>query len=216
MKKSVLTFALAFTLAALPAAALEWKTTHLTLKTAPLQKATEISFEFTNPGDKPVTITNVETSCDCLEATPSAKLIAPGATGRINARFTVGDRFGTYRRTIVVSTDEGQAPVALTVELDVPEVATLTPRSLEWKVGAPAAEQTVDIVVTEGLTLLLTTVQGTNEAFTTRLETLEAGRRYRLQVAPKSTATPTNAAFRLHARTPAGQSLILSAYGNVR
>lgn len=207
---------LALALAALPAAALEWKTTHLEITTAPLQKTTETAFEFTNTSDRPVTIKSVETSCDCLDAAPSDRVIAPGASGRIHARFTVGDRFGLYQRTIFVSTDDAAVPVALTVQLDVPEVATLTPRSVEWKTGAPAAEQTVEIAVTAGVELAIDSVQATSEAFTTRLETVEPGRRYRLHVTPRNTAAPANAAFRLYARTPAGQNLVLSAYGNVR
>lgn len=214
--KSVLTFTFTLTLGLLPASALEWKATHLSLKTAPLQKTTETFFEFTNSSAKPVTITGVDTNCDCLDATASDKLIAPGATGRIHARFTVGDRFGIYRRTIIVSTDEGQPPVALTVELDVPEAATLIPRSLEWKTGGPAVEQSLEIAVTEGVELTITTVQGTSDAFATHLETVEPGRRYLLHVAPKSTQAATSAAFRLYGRTAGGQDLVLSAYGNVR
>ena len=79
--KALLTFALTFTLAAITAPALEWKTTHLELRTAPLQKTTETFFEFTNPSDKPVTITGVESSCDCLDATASAKVIDLALTG---------------------------------------------------------------------------------------------------------------------------------------
>ena len=214
--KPLLPFILALSLAALPASALEWKTQHLSLKTAPLQKTTEADFEFTNPSAKPVTIKGVDTSCDCLDAAASAPVIAPGATGRIHAKFTVGDRFGIYRRTIIVSTDEGTPPVALTVELDVPEAATLSPRSVEWKVGAPATEQTVEIAVTEGVTLDIATVQATSDAFTSRLETVEAGHRYRLHLAPKSTKEATNAAFRLYGKAGTGQDLVISAYGNVR
>lgn len=214
--KSLLTFTFAFVLAALPALALEWPVTHLALKTAPLQKTTETAFAFTNTGDKPVTITSVDSSCDCLEVTPSAKTFAPGASGRIHARFNLGDRSGVLRRTITVATDEGTPPVALTVELNVPEVATLSPRSLEWKLHGPAAEQTVEIAVTPGLELTFSHVQATSEAFDHRLETIEAGRRYRLHLAPKSTSKSANAAFRLHAKTATGEDLILSAYGNVR
>jgi hypothetical protein len=202
--------------AAVTAPALEWKTQHVSLKTAPLQKVTETAFEFTNTSEKTVTITSVDSSCDCLDAFPSAKTFAPGASGRINAKFTVGDRSGVYRRTIIVATDENDAPVALTVELDVPEVATLSPRSLEWKLQGPAAEQAVEVEVAPGLALTISHVQGTSDHFIHRLEILEAGRRYRLYLAPKSTAEVANAAFRLYAKAASGEDLVLSVYGNVR
>lgn len=208
---------LALTLLTTSAAhALEWKTDHLSLKTVPLQKTTETAFEFKNTSDKPVTIKSVDTSCDCLDARASATVIAPGASGRIEAKFTVGDRFGVYRRTIIVATDEPGSATALTVELDVPEAATLSPRSVEWKIGAPATEQAVEIVVTEGVVLNIASVQATSDDFVTRLETVEAGRHYRLYVTPKATKELTNAAFRLYGKAGTGQDLVLSAYGNVR
>jgi hypothetical protein len=214
--KSPLALIAALVLTAVPAAALEWKTTHLDLKPAPLQKTMTAAFEFTNTSDKPVKITRVDSSCDCLEATPSASVIAPGATGRIDAHFNLADRYGTLRRTLVVQTDEGTGPATLTVVLEVPETATLTPRSVEWKIGAAPTEQAVDVTVAAGIELTLNSVHATSDAFTTRLETVAAGRHYRLHVTPRSTAAVANAAFRLYGKTPSGQDVVLSAYGNVR
>jgi hypothetical protein len=198
------------------ASALEWKTTHLELKVAPLQKTAEAWFEFTNTSPKVVKITGVDSSCDCLDATPSATVIAPGATGRINAHFSLADRYGVLRRTILVATDEGTAPTALTAELEVPEAATLAPRSVEWKIGAAVTEQAVDVTIADGIELALHAVHATSDAFTTRLETLAPGRHYRLHVTPRSTTAVANAAFRLYGKTPSGQDVVLSAYGNVR
>ncbi|RXK55798.1 DUF1573 domain-containing protein [Oleiharenicola lentus] len=201
---------------AAPAVALEWKTQHLSLNPAPLQKNAEAYFEFTNTSGKPVTILGVDSSCDCLEATPSAKVIAPGASGRINARFSLADRYGQLRRTILVTTDESATPVALTVQLNVPEAAELTPRSLEWKVAAESVEQIVEIVVAPEVSLILTEVKSTSDAFATRLETIRPGKHYRLHVSPRSTHNAASAAFRLHGRGADGQAIVFSAFGNVR
>ena len=203
-------------LAATSASSLEWKTLHLSVKAAPLDRTAQTAFDFTNPSAKTVTITSVDTSCDCVEAAPSAKTFAPGATGQIIARFTLGDRFGSYSRTIIVSTDEGQAPAALTVEIEVPEAATLSPRVVDWKLNAAATEQTIDVTVTPGVVLAIKDVKSTNDAFKCRLETLETGRRYRVHIKPKSTKTGANAAFRLNAKAGTGQELVLSVYANVR
>lgn len=213
MRSAALVLLLA--LSASGALALEWETQHAAIKTQPLQRHVDIAFPFTNRGTKPVTIQRVDSSCDCLEATASATTVGPGASGAINARFTVGDRFGVYRRTISVVTDEGAEPVALQVELDVPEVARLAPRSVEWKLQAAAEPQVVAITVAEGIDLSINSVQGTSDAFTYRLETVEAGKRYRLHLAPQSTAAPANAAFRLFAKA-GDRDLVFSAYANVR
>ena len=203
-------------LAPAPALALDWKTQHLLIKAAPLQHTADTAFEFTNSGAQPVTILGVETSCDCLEAAPSAQIIAPGASGRITAKFHFGDRHGVYERIITVATDEAPRPVVLRVQLDVPEPASLTPRVLEWKLRGPADAQTIEIAIAPDIELSITGVQPTSEVFTARLETVEPGRRYRLYVAPQHTRAAASAAFRLHATSPTGQPLVLSAYGNVR
>jgi len=213
--KPFLTFALTVTLAAVSAPALEWKTTHLELKIAPLQRTTETAFAFTNTSDRPVTIKGVDSSCDCLDARASAGVIAPGASGLIHAKFTLGERSGLYRRTIIVTTDESGPPVALTVELDVPEAATLSPRSLEWKIGGPVVGQTVEITVADGIEFTIDEYAPTSDAFILSLETLEPGRRFRLHAVPKSTQAAASAAFRLYGKA-GGQNLVFSVYGNVR
>jgi len=213
--KSSLT-SLVLLLVATSASALEWPTQELTIKAAALDRTAQTAFAFTNKSDKTVTIRSVDTSCDCLDAKASAKTFAPGASGTINARFTLGGRFGTYSRTIIVSTDDGQEPAALRVTIEIPEVATLTPRVVDWKLNAVATEQTVAIEVTPGVELTINDVQPTSEDFTFRLETVTAGHRYLLHVTPKSMARVANAAFRLSATTATDHEMVFSAYANVR
>lgn len=204
-------------IAAAPVAfSLEWKERHATVEVPPLKNTAETEFEYTNTGRQPVTITGLDTSCDCVEVTPSARTLAPGATGTLRAHFSFGDRTGTIQRMILVSTDDGEPPVPLTVELIVPEVAKLTPRVLDWPRGGEAGEKAVLLEVAAGIELTVERVQCTSEAFRSRLETVEAGRRYRLHVEPASTAQTANAAFRLFARASTGQEIVLSAYANVR
>src|ERR1041384_7895345 len=105
MKRPI--FYLLFCLTAVRAFALEWTTKERAVKAAPLQKTAETIFEFTNTGTKTVTILGVDTRCDCTEAAPSAQTFAPGASGRITARFHLGDRQGEFDRMITVTTDEG-------------------------------------------------------------------------------------------------------------
>ncbi|MEJ1971627.1 MAG: DUF1573 domain-containing protein [Lacunisphaera sp.] len=216
MKRASLTLLFAAILVALPAAALEWKTTQLSIKAAPLQRTAKATFDFTNTDAKTVTITGVDTSCDCLEARPSAKTFAPGAHGTIDAHFSFGGSYGTLHRMIIVSTDDGQSPAALSVELQIPEIAQLTPRSVDWKLGGSGGEQTVEIEAVAGVALTIHDVQPTSDAFNHRLEVVKAGRSYRLHLSPKDPAKLANAAFRLFAKAGDGEELIFSAYANVR
>lgn len=156
-------------------------------------------FAFANRGLKPVTILELKTNCDCLAATADQKVYAPGAAG-----------------VITVLTDDGALPVRLLVRIEVPEIVTITPRSIVWQLNGPAEEKSIDLKPVPGLEIALSESQSTNNAFATRLETVEAGRHYRLHLLPRSTAQLASAAIRIFGRAKSGQNIVLSAYGNVQ
>lgn len=205
-----------FACATLGGFALEWKTQTLTYTTAPFQTTQEAVFQFTNTGTKPVTILDVESNCDCLDAAADRQVYAPGESGMIRSSFTVGDRLGLYERRIKIVTDESPEPVRLLVRIEVPELVTLTPRSVAWKLNEPVTEKAVELEVIPGVKIDFTRVQPTSGSFDARLETIEAGRRYRVYLKPPATTQPANAAFRIFGRAASGQDIIVSAYGNVR
>jgi hypothetical protein len=196
--------------------ALEWKTQALSFTTAPFQTTQEAVFAFTNTGPKPVRILDVESNCDCLDAAADRQVYAPGESGVIKSKFTVGDRLGLYERRIKIVTDESPEPVRLLVRIEVPELVTLTPRSVAWQLNEAATEKTIDLEVIPGAKIDFTRVQPTSDDFVARLETLEAGRRYRVHLKPPATALPANAAVRIFGRASSGQEIVVSAYGNVR
>jgi len=201
---------------ALTGTALEWKTQTLSFTTAPFQTKQEAVFHFTNTGPKPVTIRDVESNCDCLDAAADKQTYAPGESGLIKSSFTVGDRLGLYERRIKVVTDEGSEPVRLLVRIEVPELVTLTPRSVAWHLNEPRVEKALELEVIPGVRIDFTRVQPTSGDFDARLETLELGRRYRIHLKPTATTQPANTAFRIFGRAASGQNVIVSAYGNVR
>jgi len=196
--------------------ALDWQTTTAALELKPFQGKAELEFAFVNRSDRPVRIVDLRTSCDCLVATADRDVYPPGTAGRLRAEFTVGDRFGLYERTVTVVTDEPGEPTKLAVRLNMPPLATLTPRTVEWAAGAAGTERSVDIVIAPALHIDLHEVVSTTEAFAVRLETLETGRHYRLHVAPKSTAQPAGTAIRIRGREQGGRDVLVSAYANVR
>src|SRR5882757_4058463 len=154
-----------FAAALVSTAALEWKAQTLDFTTAPFQTTQDATFQFTNTGHKPVTILEVESNCDCLDAAADRQIYAPGATGYIKANFHVGDRLGLYERRIKVVTDESPEPVRLLVRIEVPELVVLTPRSVAWKLNESAAEKSVDLEVRPGLKINFTRVQPTSGDF---------------------------------------------------
>lgn len=195
--------------------ALEWKATRLAVATAPFQQTQDVTFEFANRGASAVTIRDVQTSCDCLEATLARKTYQPGEAGAIQARFTVGDRIGIYERVITVVTDEPGDPVRLHLQIEVPAAAVLEPRTVSWTKGEAGAEKLIALTAAPGLLIDFSTASPTNDAFAVRLETLEPGRSYRLRISARDTKQPASAAIRVFGRERSGHDLVISAYSTV-
>lgn len=197
-------------------AALTWVSTSYTGETKPLQKILRVAFSFKNTGDRPVVIRAVQTNCDCLAATTDRAVYQPGEAGLLGAQFTVGDRVGAYERSIVVATDDGTPPQRLRVHIDVPEIATVTPRMSEWSPGSPTNEQAVDLTVAAGIQVKFEEIFVSAATFRARFETVEDGRRYRIFIQPVSTAEAASAAIRLKGQSATGDVVVVSAYANVR
>lgn len=213
--RSVLCLLLA---AALPVGlrALEWENRSQEHRVAPLQEEVGVRFGFVNNTGKPVTIVDIRTNCDCLDAAPDRRVYQPGESGAIRAMFTVGDRLGLYERAITVKTDEGGEPVRLAVRIDVPAAAEVTPRAVEWKTGEPVGARTVELIVAPEISINFSQASVTSDDFTAALSAVEAGRRYRVTITPQSTATPTSAAVRLRGKDKSGREIVVSAYAYVR
>lgn len=184
--------------------------------TKPLQKFIEVGFPFRNASSETVTIRDIQTNCDCLVASAGQNTYAPGQAGLVVARFAVGDRTGAYQRSVTVTTDKSPNPQRLTVQIEVPELANVQPRVHDWNSGDPATERTAEIVVNEEIQITFTDVLVSSDAFRARLETVEAGRRYRVHFAPRATTEAASAAVRVIGTANSGERIVVSAYVNVR
>ncbi len=197
-------------------AALTWVSSEFAGATKPLQRTLDVAFAFKNTGTKPVAIREVQVNCDCMTASADKQIYQPGEAGVISARFSVGDRVGVYQRSITVVTDDDTPPQRLNVQIDVPELAAVTPRVLNWSTNVAVEEQVVDVAVTDSIQINFSEIFVSAESFHARVETVEAGRRYRMWVKPVSTAEVASAAIRLKGKAASGEDIVVSAYANVR
>ncbi|NNT73013.1 DUF1573 domain-containing protein [Flavobacterium sp. IMCC34852] len=93
-------------------------------------------FEFTNTGDAPLIITNVQSSCGCTVPSKPTEPIAPGKTGKIEVKYNMNT--GPIRKTITVETnavnaEEGRVVLKIKGEVVVKPVENL----LEKKIKSP-------------------------------------------------------------------------------
>lgn len=61
------------------------------------------TFEFTNTGDAPLIITNVQSTCGCTVPTKPTEPIMPGKTGKIDVKYNMNP--GRISKTITVESN---------------------------------------------------------------------------------------------------------------
>ena len=203
-------------LAAGPARALEWLRPTVEARAEPFQKTLSLVFEFKNDGARPVHVLDIQTSCSCLTASADKKVYAPGEAGRLTAQFSADEPPGIYERHISMLTDESTRPQRLTVRIEIPELVTITPRSVEWKPGEGTVEKFVELRANGSLRITFTQATPSNGTFSARLETIVPEQVYRLVVLPEAGNTVANAAIRMSGHDQGGHEILVSAYANVR
>jgi hypothetical protein len=93
-------------------------------------------FEFTNTGDAPLIIINVQSTCGCTVPSKPTEPIAPGKTGKIEVKYNMNP--GPIRKTITVESnavnaEEGRVVLKIKGEVFVKPVENL----LEKKTKSP-------------------------------------------------------------------------------
>jgi hypothetical protein len=167
------------------------KTVKITLK--PGESSTQITFPFENRTGKTIEIERQAAPCGCIKAgfKDDKKAYAPGEKGEITAIFKVGNFQGTVRKNVVVwqKGDEATQPsIVLTAEIEIPELVSITPKSLNWKAGEENDAKTCRITFHEGETIHVTGVVTTNNHFFPQLKTITEGKEYEITITPKDTS----------------------------
>jgi Protein of unknown function (DUF1573) len=178
-------------------ASLQWETTDLQLKARPGQESMTVAFPYHNSGHRTVRILSVDPSCSCVSAGPEKAVCAPGESGAIRVELNLAGYIGRVRRSLAVTTDDPVGRFAeLTLSVDIPEVVTIIPRFLFWRVGDPPDAKSAEIVVTEPATTTVGEIECDNPRFRAQLTPGPAGR-YRLVVNPADTQQPSDATVRV-------------------
>lgn len=155
----------------------------------PEDEEIEGTFTFTNKGDKPVRVTQLESSCSCLEASLDKAVYAPGEKGTGKARFKVSSFTGKNEKVLHIYTDDPETPdVVMTAIIDIPVIVSVEPRLVEWVIGEKPEPKEFVVKMTGPDPIHLTQVKSTRESVTASFKEITPGREYRIIVTPASTA----------------------------
>ena len=112
------------------------------------------AFPFENTGDATVEIREIQTTCGCTTATLETMTYAPGESGVILGTFSVGNRQGQQSKKIRVFTRSlAQPEIQLALNLEIPQLVTMKPGLLLWRVGTEPDTKTLTTVSYTHLTL---------------------------------------------------------------
>ena len=76
-------------------------------------------FVFTNNGNKPLIITNVQSTCGCTEPTYPKEPIAPGAKGVIGVKYDTSRAGQAFTKTVTLTTNAVEPSRTLTIKGNV-------------------------------------------------------------------------------------------------
>jgi len=169
----------------------------LELHPGPGDDVVEASFSFHNGGDKPITITGLDSSCSCLEASMDKATYQPGEKGVGKAIFKVSTFTGRQEKTLKISTDDSKEPEqTLSTVIDIPVIVDIQPKTLQWVIGEAAVTKSVLVKMTGPDPIHIKSISSTRDNVTYNLEEVKPGREYRINVQPKTTENVTIGALR--------------------
>ncbi len=91
-------------------------------RSLPYQKEATCSFQFTNPGETPLLILDVKTSCGCTVPEWTKKPVKPGSSGEIKIKYDAAFP-GVFHKTIKVYYNGKDSPkeLSITGEVEYPD-----------------------------------------------------------------------------------------------
>lgn len=184
-------------------AQLRWEKTTQSFERSPGDPAVEATYAFKNIGSKPVTIRKLRSTCGCTAAKLDKETYAPGESGEVTARFTLGDRRGLHVVGVTVTTDDKSVePIQLVLRVNIADPLKVQPALVWWRVGATAEPKVVQLTAEAARPVRVKSVTSTNPRISAKLHTDAAGQRYSLTVQPQDTASKEVAEIRVQTDFP--------------
>jgi hypothetical protein len=178
-------------------------------------KSAVAHFKFKNTGDKPVKILSVHSSCGCTTAQLDHDVIAPDESGEIVATFNIGQRTGTQKKTITVTTDDSpDQPTLLTLTANIPQLLTLAPQFVFWSAKDVLNPRTITANVGKDYPVEKLNVTSTDKSINTEVKRGKDDKTFEIVVTPTEAGRPVNSSLKIETDYPKDAPRIF--YANVR
>jgi hypothetical protein len=149
-------------------AEMRWEARQVTVSPRAVDTVAVGKSAFVNAGGSAVTMESVTSSCGCMIPALAQTTCGPDEKGEIEARFTIGERRGTHTAIIRVAIRGEREPTALTLVVNIPEAARITPSILPWTLGELPKPKAIEVEAMPGQTLHIEKVKSSSPDFETQ------------------------------------------------
>lgn len=154
-------------------------------------------FEFKNTGTVKEKI-KIQTHCGCLSATADHTMLEPGQPGTITAVFNVKGKSGAFGKGLsVTSSGATRQTTELEVHVFIPQVVSLEPNTVVWKVGDKPTPKTIRVEMNHASPIRVLKLESSRPVVAASLTTIKEGKSYEIKLTPQSTASTVLGVVRL-------------------
>ena len=168
LRRRLLAVVLSVAMGSACAADVKWEETEIVLDLDSSQKGGEAVFRFVNEGTASVKVSKIVPGCGCTVPALDKSEFAPGETGSLTARFTTGDRRGSYQVPIQVLFDDGSTG-ALSLVAQIRELVKYFPPHLVWATGEARTPKNVEFHWSSTDKVEITSLRSTNASIKAEL-----------------------------------------------
>jgi Protein of unknown function (DUF1573) len=174
-------------------------------------------YRFTNTGNYPVTILEVQPSCGCTTVQLAKKQYAPGESGELAARFDFAGHTGHQEKSIVVLTkDTINKPITLRLLVSIPEAVAVEPEFLFWRVGDEPEPKLIRVAVADGFPAKIVSIKSNSSAIRVDLEEITPGKEVKVTVTPRNRGQPAAATLIIKTDYPVENLATHYAWAQIR
>lgn len=153
------------------------------------------SYMFTNNGDQPLELSNVQPSCGCTTAGDWSRKVMPGQTGMVPVQFNSSHFNGAVFKTISVTSNDKQKPVTvLQLKGSIWKPLDLVPPYTVINVApdVSSASASVRILNNTEEPISLSTPEINSKSFSATLTSVKPGKEFQLTLASVGELKPGN------------------------
>ena len=192
-----------------------WESTLLTIPPNADRNAVTATFKFTNSGKEAIRVGEIKHSCRCVSTAIEKREYGPGESGTLVMTIDREGRTGNLAESARVKTSDGKETV-LFFRIQSANFLRHKPGFLVWKRGEAGVAKDFEVEVTDDKAAVKElTVTANHPNFATSVESLEAGKRFRIRITPKTADAPAVVIFTIQADYPKEQPGRILAYGKV-